>query len=82
MKKTVVKIKSKIETDELWCEIDGTTYELMGAYIALTKNIIEAFIKDGELGKEALRIVKYETDRIFKDAGIKDEEGQNERDRE
>ena len=70
MKKTVVKIKAKSKTDEIWCEINGTTFELMGAYIALTENLIQSFSKETKNEELALNIMLMEVIDCFKKGGI------------
>ena len=70
MKRTIVKIKSKLATDEIWCEVNGCTIELMGAYIALTQNLIESFKKEGECGVISLEMMLLEAMEICKKNGI------------
>lgn len=70
MKRTIVKIKSKMATDEIWCEVDGCTIELMGAYMALTQNLIESFKREGEHGVTALKLMLSDALEICKDNGI------------
>lgn len=79
MKRTIVKIKSKMATDEIWCDVNGCAFELMGAYCALTENLIQSFSKEGEYGIQALKILKKDAMEMFEEAGIKDSEdnGQN-----
>ena len=74
MKRTIVKIKSNIKTDEIWCEIDGCAYELMGAYSALTENIIKTFKQEGNFGESALKSLFIDTIENFKKNGINIEE--------
>lgn len=71
MKRTVVKIKSKDKTDEIWCDVNGRTFELMGAYIALTQNLIGAFKKEGDSGEAALKMMFADAIEEFEKNGIK-----------
>lgn len=80
MKRTVVKIKSNPQTDEIFCEINGQVFELMGAYSALVENLIQSFSKEGENGIAVLRMLRKDTIEMFDAAGIKvkeDKENEN-----
>lgn len=82
MKRTVVKIKSNPQTDEIFCEVNGQMFELMGAYSALVENLIKSFSEAGENGKIALRMLRQDAMEMFDAAGIKvkeDKENENER---
>lgn len=82
MKRTVVKIKSNPQTDEIFCEINGQVFELMGAFSALVENLIQSFSKEGENGIAVLRMLRKDTIEMFDAAGIKvkeDKENENER---
>lgn len=70
MKRTVVKIKSNPQTDEIFCEVNGQMFELMGAYSALVENLIQSFSKAGENGITALRMLRQDTMEMFDAAGI------------
>ena len=82
MKRTVVKIKSNPQTDEIFCEINGQVFELMGAFSALVENLIQSFSKEGENGIAVLRMLRQDAMEMFDAAGIKvkeDKENENER---
>ena len=70
MKRTVVKIKSKCSTDEIWCEVNGTSIELMGAYIGLTENLVQSFKKEGKSGELALKRLLSDTIEVFERENI------------
>lgn len=70
MKRTVVKIKSNPQTDEIFCEVNGQMFELMGAYSALAENLIQSFSKTGENGITALRMLRQDAMEMFDAAGI------------
>jgi hypothetical protein len=69
MKRTVVKIKSNPQTDEIFCEINGQVLELMGAYSALAESLIQSFSKE-ENGTAMLRMLRKDTIEMFDAAGI------------
>ena len=71
MKRTVVKIKTKDKTDEIWCDVNGRIFELMGAYIALTQNLIGTFKKRGNNGETALKMMFADAIEEFEKNGIK-----------
>ena len=79
MKKTIVKIKSDFKNDDIFCEVNGRTVELISAYIALTENLIQSFSKEGVLGFSALRMLKTEAMQTFNNAGIFEKEEKNEK---
>lgn len=70
MKKKVVVIKSDSKRQGVLCEVNGKSAELMGAYIALTENLIEVFKKEGEYGFEILKTLKKDANELFCNAGI------------
>ena len=70
MKRTIIKVKSNIKTDEMWCTVNGAAVELLGGYLALTENLIDTFLKEGDNGKIALKMVLQDVVEAFKENGI------------
>lgn len=70
MKRTIIKVKSNIRTDEMWCTVNGAAFELLGGYLTLTENLIDAFKKEGDYGKTALKMVLQDVVEAFKENGI------------
>ena len=70
MKRTIVKIKSDFNKNDVFCEVDGMAIELIGAYMALTENLIESFSREGDYGVDALRMLRRDANKIFDVAGI------------
>lgn len=70
MKRTIVKIKSDFNKDDVFCEVDGRAIELMRAYMALTENLIKSFSRGGDYGVDALRMLRRDANEMFDAAGI------------
>lgn len=69
MKRTVVKIQANDKGD-MWCDVSGTGIDIMGAYGALTENIIGACKKEGLVGQLMLTVLLRDMVQTFKESGI------------
>ena len=63
MKKSIVKIKGDNKRGGVWCEVSGSTMELLTASLALTENVLNIFSREED--KEAVKFLQEETKKLF-----------------